>query len=341
MNFTMYLKNRLLLITGQLLFIFLAFLYFYSLGITFGQFLFVALPYAVSVFLYYTIDYVRKRNYFRQIARSLRCMEEKYLLPEIFDGRKSYEDAAYMAILREMGNAMAERLETLSSRNRDYRELIEAWVHEIKQPLASIRLLGRSSDAGSLRRIQARAEEINHLTEQVLYYARSEELAADMAVHASALKTVLLAAIEENRYLLQLSGFTVEMPDNDIKVYTDEKSLLFVCSQIIRNAVAYRCQENPRLTLSCKSSGSQAVLSFADNGTGIAPEDIPRVFDKGFTGQNGRKNRRSTGIGLYLCRKFCRHMQADIVVSSREGEGTTVTVTLPAVPPQDTDTQSR
>lgn len=329
MNFRYYMKSRFLLLVGQFLFLFLASLYFYSLGINFSQLAFVALAYGALVIAYYIMDYQRKKKYFRHIARGLEAMDEKYLLPEVFEEPDTYEESAYMAIMREMGNAMAQKLLTLDAQNRDYREFIEAWVHEIKQPLASIQLLAHGGDGAG--RIQARVEEINLLTEKVLYYARSESLSTDLTVHPASLRSILVKAIEENKYMLRLSGFNINLFEDDVQIYTDEKSLLFVISQLLRNAITYRRADGPSLNLCHDRQGDQVLLKISDNGIGIPPEDLPRVFDKGFTGQNGRRNRRSTGIGMYLCKKFCDHMQTQIAISSEPGEHTTVTLLLPAV----------
>lgn len=328
MNFRYYMKSRFLLLVGQFLFLALAGLYFYSLGMKLVQLAFVALPYIAFVIAYYIVDYERKKKYFRHIACGLEAMEEKYLLPEVFGAADTYEDSAYMAILREMGNAMARKLQTLDAQNRDYREFIETWVHEIKQPLASIQLLAHSGDNAG--RILARVEEVNLLTEKVLYYARSESLAADLTVHPTSLRAIVVKAIEENKYMLQLWGFRIHLFDDDVMVYTDEKALLFVISQLLRNAITYRRAHGPSLDLSQSRQHDHILLKIYDNGIGIAPEDLPRVFDKGFTGQNGRRNRRSTGIGMYLCKKFCDHMQAQISISSKPGDHTTVTLLLPA-----------
>lgn len=334
MNRRLYFKNRILLMSAQAVFLFLCLLYLRTLGITGGQMLVLALPYVLSVCCFHVLDYNKKQKRFRQIYTSLKQMDKKFLFPEVFTGSGTYEEEAWLAIMRSMAGSMAEEVQRLSDQNRSYREYIETWVHEIKQPVCSIQLLCQSPSSDDIRRIRVRAEEINQLTEQVLYYARSDDLSNDLLIHPASLESIILEAIEENRQLLLISGFSIDLQEGFPKIYTDEKALIFVCSQLIRNAAAYRRTDKdspaPALTISWKMGTDKVCLTIHDNGTGISPEDLPRIFEKGFTGQNGRKNRRSTGMGLYLCRKFCSHMQVDISLTS-DNLGTTASLLIPAL----------
>lgn len=332
MSRRLYIKNRILILIGQALFLFFCLLYLGSLGVTGSQLLVLALPYTLAVCVFHILDYNKKQKRFRQIYASLRQMNEKYLFPELFTSSGTYEEEAWLAIMRRMAGSMTEEVQRLSNQNRSYREYIETWVHEIKQPVCSIQLLCQSPSGDDIRRIRVRAEEINQLTEQVLYYARSEELSHDLLIHPASLESIILEAIEENRLQLMMSGFSIDLPAVFPQVYTDEKALIFVCSQLIRNAAVYRHTEHdsPALTIRCDMEADKVCLTIHDNGTGISTEDLPRIFEKGFTGQNGRKNRRSTGMGLYLCKTFCSHMQVDIALSS-DGMGTDACLLIPAL----------
>lgn len=330
MNRRLYIQNRLPLFAGQILFLFLAYLYLASLGITTLQFLFIGLPYVLVVCLFHCLDFCKKRKRFRSIAVSLQQMEDKYLFPEVFSGSGTYEEEAWLAVMREMGSSMTARIEELSDQNRSYREFIEAWVHELKQPVSSVRLLcqGMESDLG--RRIQARTEEMDHLAEMVLYYARSGDLSRDLIIRPVNLEKIILEAVAQSRHLLIQAGFSLDLSQTFPVVYTDEKALLFVLNQLIRNSISYRREESPMLSITWSAKDNAVSLTVFDNGIGISPQDLPRVFDKGFTGTNGRKNRRSTGMGLYLCKRFCTHMQTELSISSSENGTQVNLLMLPA-----------
>lgn len=136
-------------------------------------------------------------------------------------------------------------------------------------------------------------------------------------------------AIENHRPLLIQSGVRVETDGLDCTVYTDEKWAVFLLGQLLQNAARYRGPE-PLITLSAQPLGKQTQLIVHDNGIGIPAHELPRVFDRGFTGSNGRSRGGSTGMGLYLCKKLASFLDLRLHIVSREGEGTTVTLTFPA-----------
>ena len=141
MSRRLYIKNRILILIGQALFLFFCLLYLGSLGVTGNQLLVLALPYTLAVCVFHILHYNKKQKRFRQIYASLRQMNEKYLFPEVFTSSGTYEEEAWLAIMRRMAGSMTEEVQRLSNQNRSYREYIETWVHEIKQPVCSIQLL--------------------------------------------------------------------------------------------------------------------------------------------------------------------------------------------------------
>ena len=140
---------------------------------------------------------------------------------------------------------------------------------------------------------------------------------------------IAFQAIENHRSLLIQSGVRVETENLNDTVYTDEKWAVFILGQLLQNAARYRGDE-PVVTLSAKPLGKQVQFIIQDNGIGIPAHELPRVFDRGFTGSNGRSRGGSTGMGLYLCKKLASFMDLGLHIVSREGEGTAVTLTFPA-----------
>ena len=162
-----------------------------------------------------------------------------------------------------------------------------------------------------------------------MFYARAENPERDCLFRQADLGKIAARAIENHRSLLIQSGVRVETEGLDCKIYTDEKWAVFILGQLFQNAARYRGPK-PVITLSAKSLGRQTQLIVHDNGIGIPAHELPRVFDRGFTGSNGRACGGSTGMGLYLCRKLASFLDLELRIVSQEGAGTTVTLTFPA-----------
>src|SRR5699024_8359004 len=145
---------------------------------------------------------------------------------------------------------------------------------------------------------------------------------------STTLQALVHAALKACSQPIIQAGGQVQTDGLDVPVCADRKSCVFILGQILTNAVKYR-QGALRLEISGKAERNRALLTIRDNGTGIDAADLPRVFDKGFTGQNGRRFPHSTGIGLYLCRELCRKMNIEIAIDSEKGRGTAVTLAFP------------
>jgi len=206
---------------------------------------------------------------------------------------------------------------------------VERWVHEIKAPLTAARLICRELDGDTRRKLTAELSQIEAHAERALFYARAENPEQDCLFRQIELEKIAAQAIESHRSLLIQNGIRLEMENMNCPVYTDEKWAVFILGQLLQNAARYRGPE-PVITLSAKPLGRQTQLIVHDNGIGIPAHELPRVFDRGFTGSNGRSRGGSTGIGLYLCRKLAVFLELELRMDSQEGAGTTVTLTFPA-----------
>ena len=190
-----------------------------------------------------------------------------------------------------------------------------------------MKLLCENNCSPFTRKILAELENINQYTEQALYYARSEHTEKDYSVREIRLFDVVHQSIAENKYLLLKNGVGIDLQETDDTVYSDEKWLCFILNQLIVNSVKYRT-EQPVLKFYAEQQGSQVVLCVQDNGIGIDAGDLPRIFEKGFTGYNGRRDKKSTGLGLYLCKTIMDKLNHKITITSVEGEGTRVALGL-------------
>ena len=219
---------------------------------------------------------------------------------------------------------MLERINEVQRERKEYKEYIEQWIHEVKTPITAAKLICENNRSPFTRELMAKLEDINRFTEQALYYARSEHTEKDYSVREISLNKVVHEAIADNKYLLRQNHVTITVDDMEHRVYSDDKWIRFILNQIISNAVKYHTDQ-PALHFFALKEKNQVILSVEDNGIGIPKSDLPRIFEKGFTGQNGRTIHSSTGIGLYLCRRLCDKLGIGIWAASK-GKGTTISL---------------
>ncbi|NBI99680.1 sensor histidine kinase [Schaedlerella arabinosiphila] len=273
-------------------------------------------------------DYTRKKKYYCGFMALFDGLDDKTLLAELAEKPGFLDGKLLYQILHLSHKYMNDKLAEAQAMNQEYREYIEMWVHEIKTPITSAHLIIENNKNISTIRIDDELNKIDHFVEQALFYARSTTLEKDFKIEKTTLKTLVQEALKsDSKQIIEARGKPVFV-NLDIPVFADRKWCVFIIGQIIANSVKY-AKENLILTFEGISFDNGCSLSISDNGIGITEADIPRIFDKGFTGENGRKFGKSTGIGLYLCRKLCRKMNMEISAASSSENGTTVKITFP------------
>ncbi len=236
------------------------------------------------------------------------------------------EDQVYYKILKMAGKSMLEQIGEVKQERLEYKEYIEQWIHEIKTPITAMKLLCENHRMDWTKELLLELEKTNRFTEQALYYARSEHTEKDYSVREMSLSQVVHQAIADNKYLLLQSGVRLDVAEISDTVYSDEKWIRFILNQLIANAVKYQSGQ-PVLQFYAHRQQDYVTLVVEDNGIGISPADLPRIFEKGFTGQNGRMVQQSTGIGLYLCKRLCDKLGIDITAESSE-HGTVISLSF-------------
>ncbi len=273
-------------------------------------------------------SYQSRKRYFQRLESTLEGLEQKYLLSEVTGRPYRAEDRAHYDILRSCGRSMLEEITRVRRERSEYKEYIEGWVHEVKTPIAAMKLTCENHRADTSRRILAELEKTENYVEQVLFYARSEQVEKDYLIRELPLQIPVSGALIRNKQLFIQSGAGVTVEGLDCQVYSDGKWVEFILNQILINAVKYR-REKPQIRISAIEEGGGVTLEVWDNGAGIAPEDLPRIFDKGFTGRNGREEEKSTGIGLYLCRRLCLKLGLTIRAESVPESYTRILIFFP------------
>ena len=232
--------------------------------------------------------------------------------------------------MQEAGKSMLENVNTYKRLQEDYKEYIELWIHEIKIPIATSKLIIENNKNEITKSIDEELDEIENYTEQALFYARSNTVNKDYIITKSNLQEIVNGAILKNKGALLSSKTSIELHDLEREVYTDSKWAVFIINQIIQNAIKYSKIQDRKIEIYAISKRENVVLYIKDNGIGIKKGEITRVFEKGFTGENGRTiNKKSTGIGLYLCKKLCNKLGLGIELNSEKDIGTEVRIIFP------------
>ena len=317
-----YLINQIPVILVNLMGMLALALFLLASGNQFQTVLFIFMVWFIILTTYLSVVYFVRKRYLNQLLDMTEQLEERYLIPEIVTIPEQADDQDIYQIMKMAEKSMLEKIGAIQNERKEYKEYIEQWIHEVKTPITAMKLLCENNRSSFAREILAELENINQYTEQALYYARSEHTEKDYSVRETDLCDVVHRAIADNKYLLRQSNMAITIDAIETRVYTDDKWVRFILNQIIGNAIKYRT-EQPVLRFSTTETNDRVVLSISDNGIGIPPSDLPCVFEKGFTGKNGRTGKNSTGIGLYLCKRLCDKLGIGITVHS-ENEGTTI-----------------
>ena len=232
-------------------------------------------------------------------------------------------DNDYRAVIEHLCD---EKRETEQHMTKVYDDMIDyytTWVHQIKTPIASMRLHLKSEDTSLSRKLSSDLLHIEQYVEMVLTYLRMESDTTDYVFRETELDKVLKENIRRLRGDFIMKNISLSFEETGVTVITDEKWLSFVVGQILSNALKYT--KNGSVTITVEQP---KTLCISDTGIGIAPEDIPRVFEKGFTGLRGREYSGASGIGLYLCKQICSRLGVPITIESEIDKGTTVRLEL-------------
>lgn len=283
----------------------------------------------LAVLLPVSVEYARKRSYYGRLLRSLDVLDRKSLLCEVLDEPDFLEGQILYRVLKECNKSMNDEIATYRHQEEEYREYIEAWMHEVKTPLAAAKLT-LENDTGSVpASVSDDLRRIEDYLEQALFYARSGSVEKDYLIRPVSLRELVNASVRRNAKDMIASKIGLTLENLDFIVLTDVKWTDFILNQILVNAIKYR-SASPSIRLYAKQEKNGVSLLIEDNGIGIRQADLPRVFDRGFTGETGRKFSKATGLGLYLSKRLCDKIGLGISLFSIEGKGTTVHLIFPS-----------
>ncbi len=270
------------------------------------------------------IEYARKYQYYKQLIAYVMNLDQAYLVLETLDVPNFYDGRILYEILYKINKSMLENIQKYDQQSREFQEYIEMWIHEVKTPLTTLSLMCHD------RKSREQLKRIDDYIEQVLYFARVENAEHDYMISSVNLQGVVGDVASRNREAILSQNILLNTENLDHLVNSDHKWLEFILNQILSNSIKYHSKT---ITIRAHDDSAQTVLEVIDDGIGILPQDLPRIFDKSFTGLNGHKNRNknnsSTGMGLYIAKTLCDKLGHHISATSVPDQGTTISITFP------------
>ena len=208
---------------------------------------------------------------------------------------------------------------------REKEDFFALWAHQIKTPIAALKLLFEDADPNTYE-CKSELFKIETYVEMALNYLRFEEMSGDLVLEKCSLNSIVKQTVKKFSTVFICQHLSVELDNLDCEVLTDDKWFSFVLEQVLSNALKYTKEGGIKIFSRDTDEGKEIVVS--DSGVGIKSEDLPRVFEKGYTGYNGRVDKKASGIGLYLCKGVCNKLGHGIRIESELGKGTDVIITV-------------
>lgn len=329
MKFKEYLTDKIPQILFSLFFLIIMILILNAFKI--GHELKIALTiiYIITTLFNIFYDYFQKYSFYHTLTRTLTNLDKKYLILEMIAKPTFYEGKIFYETLYEINKSMIEDIKEYNLSITDFKEYVEMWIHEVKIPISSLILLNHNHQTDLDKKYLTQIRKLDNYIDQILYYVRSENAEKDYIIREKELREIIKNVALKNKDDLLENNVKLEVDLQDEKVLTDHKWLEFILNQIINNSIKYRNQEVQSLIrISSISQASKTILIIYDNGIGISKKDLPRVFTKSFTGENGRLTTKSTGMGLYIAKNLCTKLGHQIKIESKVGEYTQVSITF-------------
>ena len=260
----------------------------------------------------------------RAVCQELSLMQHHPAdLPDELPAAQSPQEQAYQALLLALHADRQKLKSNMNARYHDMTEYYTVWAHQIKTPIAAIRLALQNEDTPLSRRLTGEVGRVEQYVQMALTYLRLGSDSSDYVIRSCALDDIVRPAVRRfaGEFIQRKIQLNYQMLN--YTVITDEKWLGFVVEQVLSNALKYTPQGSVSIYME-----PEGVLCIRDTGIGIAPEDLPRVFEKGYTGYNGRSHRKASGLGLYLCREILTRLGHSVSAESQVDHGTTIRIDL-------------
>ena len=333
MNFIQFLKDKQnFFILYVIIMFFVSLMMFVSVDSSVSNIIYINVVIFVIVSIYVIIEYYYNRGFYLELNNLVESNHEEFLatLPE----PRNNEQQLYLELLKKVNGMYVNRLQKLYNEKRDHQDFITSWIHEVKVPIAASRLLMENSDGRTVESLVDKFEDeldkIENYVEQALYFTRIDSFSRDYFITEVPLNEVIKKSVKKFAKSFINKQIRFHMDDIQQVVHTDSKWLGFIIDQVFSNSLKYT-EEGEEISVQFEEDRKEKRLLIQDTGIGIKPEDIGRVFDKGFTGSIGRSHAKSTGIGLYLAKQMALKLGHDLSIQSEEGKYTRCIIHFPKI----------
>lgn len=289
------------------------------------EFLFWGMILAILV-----IEYLRRAGYYRRLAETLDQLDQKYLITEIMEEPLFMDGQILYETMQIVDKSMNDHVNSYKTVQKEYKEYVEMWVHEIKTPLAAAKLIISNNPSEVTSSIQEEIEKVEGYVEQALFYARSTSVEKDYVIKELDLAPLVSKIIRRHSKEFIYQKIKLSLSDLEKTVYSDSKWVEFILDQVLSNALKYTSSDIGEIKIYTTMRNNMTCLHIEDNGIGIDSKDLHRIFQRGFTGSNGRTTEKATGMGLYLCKTLCDKLYLYLHADSLSGKGTTITIGFPS-----------
>ena len=286
----------------------------------------------VSLFIfavYLTIDYLIK---YQQIKKLLQFEAEEDKTP-VLPAPQDFKEEVFLNIVNALYSEYTASLKHMENQFKENNDFMTAWVHEIKTPITTSKLLLESQeleDSAFISSITEEMDKIEDYVEKVLYYSRSDNFSKDYIISEVFVNNIVKESLKKHSFLFIKKHISlVNNISESLYINSDRKWLLFIVDQLVSNALKYTDSKGT-IKFSTRENEKEVLLIVEDSGSGVKKEDMDRLFTKAFTGSNGRNiNMKATGLGLYLSQKLAKKLGHYITLESEYGKGTSVYVHFP------------
>ncbi len=327
-----FLRDKIAVVAIALLVIaFITFL-LVILGVTIDAIVLIDSTLAACVVLALVLEYRRRASFWKDVETAIEALDRTRYIGDLVDEPSFSEGRLALDAMLALTQLNKDELGELRTQNHDRAQYTELWVHEVKTPLAAAKLVLDRMHGPDVAKLKIELERIEGLVDQALFAARSDTLVNDYLIREVRLADAVGEACKSNMCYLASCGVTLNMQvDPQVTVMADRTWLAFILNQLITNAAKYDASTITFTTYEEGNEGPHActVLELRDDGCGIPAADVPRVFDRGFTGEVGRAHGSATGMGLFLVARMCAQMGLDVLLASEESIGTRVQIKFP------------
>ena len=288
----------------------------------------IIIIYLVFLIPPFVLEYIKLNKFYSNFNSSLNNLDKKYLINEIICKGINTESNYLLESLYQINKCYIEDINKYKYSFNDFKDYLQLWCHEIKTPIATSKLIIENNKNSITESINEEINSIDYYVEQVMYYSKSENVEKDYLINKVSLNDIINSVIKRNKKSIINNKIKINIFNEDILVESDTKWLTYIINQIVTNSIKY-ISNNPVISFTYIQNKNNIILCIEDNGIGINKRDLNRVFDKGFTGINGRVKTKSTGMGLYLSKKLCIKLGLDIKIESIVNKYTKIYIVFP------------